>query len=51
MVELGDHHGDLSPGATHEDGDDDADDLSPVKEDKRVLSVQRLPRLPFRSSL
>ena len=27
------------------------DDLSPVKEDNRGLSVQRFPRLPFRSSL
>ena len=25
--------------------------LSPVKEDKRGLSFQRLPKLPFRSSL
>ena len=38
--------------------DDDSDDggnqminLSPVKEDKRGLSFQRLPKLPFRSSL
>ena len=38
-----------------EDNDDGGDEmminLSPVKEDKRGLSFQRLPKLPFRSSL
>ena len=50
---------DNDDGGDDDDDDDDIDDggdemminLSPVKEDKRGLSFQRLPKLPFRSSL
>ena len=46
-----DDGGDDDHGDDNDDAGDEISNLSPVKEDKRGLSFQRLPKLPFRSSL